>query len=379
MYLNRRPNHTSTRGIAALVMAMLLGALVAPFGMEAQGPPPLPPLPACYAPPSPGTDGWPVAVNDDLGSTPAAAVTFARAELAANDIGASLTVTSVDAVSTNGGHITGTDPLTYTPPNPFLGTDTFAYEITDAAGNTAIGVASITSGPDTIPPSLSIASPAGGTVSGTVIVRALASDNVGVASVTFFDADSQIGAPVTAAPYQVAWNTTLVGDGTHGISAIAFDTAGNIAASVPVSVTVDNTSTPTVPNVVGMTQGAAQTAITGARLTVGAVTTANSATVASGLVINQSPTAGSSAAVNSAVGFVVSLGPALVTVPTVTGLSQAAAQSAITGATLTVGAVSSANSATVASGLVISQTPSGGSARRRAARWPSPSRLVPRW
>src|SRR4051794_4168653 len=167
MYLNRRPNHTSTRGIAALIMAMLLGAPVAPRVVEAQGPPFLPPLAACYVGPSPQTDGWPVAVTDDLGSTPAAAVTFARAELAANDIGTGLVVSSVDAVSSNGGHITGTDPLTYSPPIPFSGTDSFAYEITDAAGQTAIGIVRITNGPDTVDPNVSITSPAnGGTVSG---------------------------------------------------------------------------------------------------------------------------------------------------------------------------------------------------------------------
>src|SRR4051812_35499525 len=361
MYLNRRPNHTSTRGIAALVMAVLLGAPVAPRVLEAQAPPFTAPLPMCYAPPSPETDGWPVAVADDLGSTPAAPVTFARAVLSANDIGTGLVVTSVDAVTSNGGHVTGSDPLTYSPPIPFAGTDSFAYEITDAAGQTAIGIVRITNGPDTVDPNVSITSPAnGGTVSGIVTVRAAATDNVRVTTLTFFDADSQIGGDVVAAPFQVAWNTTAVGDGNHGLTAIAFDAAGNVAVAF-ISVTVDNTSAATVPGVVGLTQVAAQTAITAAHLVVGSVTSANSASVASGSVISQSPSAGSSAAVNSAVGFVVSLGPALVTVPTITGLLQPAAQSAITGATLTVGTVTTANSATVPSGAVISQSPAAGS------------------
>jgi hypothetical protein len=43
---------------------------------------------------------------------------------------------------------------------------------------------------------------------------------------------------------------------------------------------------------------------------VGAIATANSATVAAGLVISQNPTAGTSAALGSSVGFTVSLGPA---------------------------------------------------------------------
>jgi uncharacterized repeat protein (TIGR03806 family) len=65
----------------------------------------------------------------------------------------------------------------------------------------------------------------------------------------------------------------------------------------------------TVPNVIGQTQAAATTAITGAGLTVGAVTTASSATVPVGDVINQSPTGGTSVAAGSAVDLVVSSGP----------------------------------------------------------------------
>ena len=53
----------------------------------------------------------------------------------------------------------------------------------------------------------------------------------------------------------------------------------------------------------------------------------------------------------------VSLGPANVTVPNVVGLTQAAASTAITGAGLTVGTITSANSATVPAGSVISQNP----------------------
>ena len=66
----------------------------------------------------------------------------------------------------------------------------------------------------------------------------------------------------------------------------------------------------TVPNVVGLTQAAATTAITGAGLVVGTVTTANSATVPAGSVISQNPAAGASVAAGSAVALVVSLGPA---------------------------------------------------------------------
>ena len=64
-----------------------------------------------------------------------------------------------------------------------------------------------------------------------------------------------------------------------------------------------------VPNVVGFTQAAATTAITGAGLVVGTVTTATSATVPSGNVISESPVAGTLVVTGSAVNLVVSTGP----------------------------------------------------------------------
>jgi hypothetical protein len=65
-----------------------------------------------------------------------------------------------------------------------------------------------------------------------------------------------------------------------------------------------------VPDVVGLAQAAAETAITGAGLDVGTVTTENSDTVAAGDVISQDPVAGTSVPVGSAVDLVVSSGPA---------------------------------------------------------------------
>ena len=115
-----------------------------------------------------------------------------------------------------------------------------------------------------------------------------------------------------------------------------------------------------VPNVVGLTQAAATTAITGANLTLGTVTTASSTTVPAGSVISQTPTAGTQATQGSAVNLVVSSGPPQVAVPNVVGLTQAAATSAITGANLTLGTVTTASSTTVPAGSVISQTPTAG-------------------
>src|SRR5262249_11651036 len=64
----------------------------------------------------------------------------------------------------------------------------------------------------------------------------------------------------------------------------------------------------TVPNVVGLSQAAATTSLTGAGLTVGGITFGPSATVPNGNVISQTPAAGSSIAGGSAVALVVSTG-----------------------------------------------------------------------
>src|SRR5580693_2998282 len=95
----------------------------------------------------------------------------------------------------------------------------------------------------------------------------------------------------------------------------------------------------TVPNVEGLTQDAATTAITAAKLTVGAVTQQTSNTVATGKVISQDPPSGNSVAQGSPVNLVISSGPQMVTMPNVEGLTQDAATTAITAAKLTVGAV----------------------------------------
>lgn len=93
-----------------------------------------------------------------------------------------------------------------------------------------------TSAPDAIPPTVSIASPAGGaTVSGTVAVAANAADNVAVASVQFLLDGVNYGSPFTAAPYSFSWDSATVSNGTHTWAAIAQDTSGNTTTSATVA------------------------------------------------------------------------------------------------------------------------------------------------
>jgi hypothetical protein len=95
---------------------------------------------------------------------------------------------------------------------------------------------------DTTPPTVSLSAPAAGaTVSGSsVAVTAAASDNVGVAGVQFKLDGVNLGSEDTSSPYAVTWNTTTAANGSHTLSAVARDAAGNTTTSSSVSVTVSN-------------------------------------------------------------------------------------------------------------------------------------------
>jgi hypothetical protein len=88
---------------------------------------------------------------------------------------------------------------------------------------------------------VSITSPtSGATVSSTITISATASDNVGVAGVQFKLDGANLGAEVTTAPYSISWNTTTTSNGSHTLTAVARDAAGNTGTSAAVTVTVSN-------------------------------------------------------------------------------------------------------------------------------------------
>ena len=96
---------------------------------------------------------------------------------------------------------------------------------------------------DTQPPAVDVTSQTNEqTVSGaSVSVSANSSDAVGVAAVEFLVDDLPLGAPDTAAPFTVTWDTTAVPNGGHTLSARARDAAGNVGNATKVYVVVSNT------------------------------------------------------------------------------------------------------------------------------------------
>ncbi len=104
---------------------------------------------------------------------------------------------------------------------------------------------------DTTAPAVSLTGPApGATVSGKVNLTATATDNAGgsgMAGVQFKLDGTQLLAEDPLAPYSTSWDTTAAANGTHTLTARAFDAAGNQTTSTAVSVTVNN-PLPTPPH-----------------------------------------------------------------------------------------------------------------------------------
>ena len=99
--------------------------------------------------------------------------------------------------------------------------------------------------PDTTPPAVSITAPAAAaTVAGPITVAATATDNVGVVGVQFKLDGTNLGPEDTTAPYSISWNTSGVANGSHALTAVARDAAGNTTTSADVTVTVSNVAPP---------------------------------------------------------------------------------------------------------------------------------------
>jgi hypothetical protein len=98
---------------------------------------------------------------------------------------------------------------------------------------------------DTTPPTVAITGPlSGSTIGGLVTVTASAVDNVGVAGVQFKVDGANLGAETTTAPYRVPWDTVTAVNGSHALTAVARDAAGNTATAPVATVVVSNVAPP---------------------------------------------------------------------------------------------------------------------------------------
>src|SRR5262249_36606659 len=120
------------------------------------------------------------------------------------------------------------------------GTTTVKYFSTDRIGN-AEAVKTRVVQIDAVAPTVSITQPANGSSAAlgtTVTIVASASDTgSGIAKVDFYDGTTKLST-ATGSPYQFAWNTTGAMAGTHSLTAVATDNAGNTRTSAAVTITL---------------------------------------------------------------------------------------------------------------------------------------------
>jgi hypothetical protein len=174
--------------------------------------------------------------------------TVTLAANAADNIGVAGVQFQVDGANVGGEDTTAPYSVSWNAAGATNGSHTITAIARDAAGNrtTSAGVVVSVSvnTADTTPPTVSVTSPAAGqTVTGTVNLSATASDNVGVAGVQFQVDGANVGAEATSAPYTASWNAAGATNGSHTITAIARDAAGNRRTSAGLTVSVSN-STP---------------------------------------------------------------------------------------------------------------------------------------
>ena len=131
------------------------------------------------------------------------------------------------------------------------GTYTVSFTVTDSQGlpdsPPDTRVITVNPIPDSTAPTVSISAPTdGATVSASISVSATASDNVGVVGVQFKLDGANLGAEDTVSPYSITWDTTTATNGSHTLTAVARDAAGNNTTSAGVGGTVNNTAPSTL-------------------------------------------------------------------------------------------------------------------------------------
>src|SRR5262249_54361264 len=170
----------------------------------------------------------------------------------------------LDGVNPGAEDTTSPYSVTWNTATTSNGSHTISARARDAAGNSATASVTVTvNNPDTTPPTVSITAPANAaTVIGTISVSASASDNNGVVGVQFQLDGANLGAEDTASPYSVSWNSTSTTNGSHTLSAIARDAAGN-KSTASVTVTVNNPVPDTTPPTVSITAPATGATVSG--------------------------------------------------------------------------------------------------------------------
>jgi hypothetical protein len=162
---------------------------------------------------------------------------------ASDDVGVAGVWFAVDGVALGAEDTTSPYGVSWDTTTAANGTHALTATARDSGGHTTTSLAvsvSVNNVADA-PPSVTVTAPsAGQTVSGSVMLAAVASDDKGVAGVQFKIDDVAVGVEDTTSPYSLAWDTTKLANGGHTISAVARDSAGKQSSSAAVATVVSN-------------------------------------------------------------------------------------------------------------------------------------------
>lgn len=127
------------------------------------------------------------------------------------------------------------------------GQHTLTAVATNSAGLSTTAANVIITVNNPIAPVVAITAPTNNaTVSGTQAITATATSNSPISGVQFKLDGANLGTPDTTAPYSLDWDTKTVANGSHTLTAIATNAAGQSTTTAPVTVTVNNAVTPPV-------------------------------------------------------------------------------------------------------------------------------------
>src|SRR5882672_10888297 len=183
------------------------------------------------------------------GTTPAPSITSLNPS--SGVVGTSVTISGASFGAVQGTSTVKFNGVTATPSSWSAASIAAPVPAGSTTGNVVVTVGGVASNgvgftvqSDTTPPVVSITAPANNAaVSATITLTATATDPDSAVSLLQFLVDgTNTGAPLTSAPYSVSLDTTTLSNGTHTLTAVAQDPAGNQGTSAAVTITVSNSA-----------------------------------------------------------------------------------------------------------------------------------------
>ena len=178
--------------------------------------------------------------------------------MSSDNVGVKKVVLWINGTSTNINDETEPYSLDWNTSEIVDGNYTIIVRSYDESDNTTDSdpVSVIVKNSDSTPPTVSITNPQTGvTVSDTVNITCVSTDDVGVEKVELWIDGTTTGVVDFDVPYSLEWNTTTFENGTSHIIVIrSYDTSGNTTDSSPISLIIDNSDpSDTTPPTVSIT------------------------------------------------------------------------------------------------------------------------------